>query len=221
MESKEAVLELIIEAESLNRNDSRLCFLKKIIEKDLEILEILKKHIEINEHRFNEKGQSCIDILIPQSDECFIEIKEWLESQIKMEELTEKEDIYLKSDKECEYNLTSSNDGIAILKGDPIEIMSLDKATEKLHAILEIEEELGIDLITLFKASEYGFYMINEGQIKFVKQGYQFNLRGRYIHLNSGYKKLDFKLEDKPFSDILLFKDYGATWSIDRKDLEQ
>lgn len=141
-----------------------------------------------------------------------------------MKRITEKEDIYIKSDGECEYKLTSSNDGIAILKYDPCdpsEIMSLDKATEKLHAILEIEEELGIDLITLFKASEYGFYMINEGQIKFVKQGYQFNLRGRYIHLNSGYKKLDFKLEDKPFSDILLFKDYGATWSIDRKDLEQ
>lgn len=49
------------------------------IEKDLEVLEILKKHIEINEYRFNEKDQSCIDILIPQSDECFIKIKEWLE----------------------------------------------------------------------------------------------------------------------------------------------
>ena len=47
MESKEAVLELIIEAESLNRNDSRLCFLKNQIEKDLEILETLKKYINL------------------------------------------------------------------------------------------------------------------------------------------------------------------------------
>ena len=45
MSSLEAVLELIIEAESLNRNDSRLCFLRRKIEKDLEILEILKKHV--------------------------------------------------------------------------------------------------------------------------------------------------------------------------------
>ena len=102
MSSLEAVLELIIEAESLNRNDSRLCFLRRKIEKDLEILEILKKHIEINEYRFNEKDQSCINILIPQSDECFIEIKEWLESQIKMEELTEKEDIDLGNGKTWE-----------------------------------------------------------------------------------------------------------------------
>ena len=102
MESKEAVLELIIEAESPNRDDSRLCFLRRKIEKDLEILEILKKHIEINEYRFNEKDQSCIDILIPQSDECFIEIKEWLELQIKMEELTEKEDIDLDNGKTWE-----------------------------------------------------------------------------------------------------------------------
>lgn len=102
MTSIEAVLELIIEAESLNRNDSRLSFLRRKIEKDLEILEILKKHIEINEYRFNEKDQSCINILIPQSDECFIEIKEWLESQIKMEELTEKEDIELDNGKTWE-----------------------------------------------------------------------------------------------------------------------
>ena len=48
MSSIEAVLELIIEAESLNRNDSRLCFLKNQIEKDLEILETLKKYVYLS-----------------------------------------------------------------------------------------------------------------------------------------------------------------------------
>ena len=42
MTSKEAVLELICEAKSLNRDDGRVCFLRKTIEKDLETSEILK-----------------------------------------------------------------------------------------------------------------------------------------------------------------------------------
>ena len=46
MTSKEAVLELICEAKSLNRDDGRVCFLRKTIEKDLERLEKLEKAIE-------------------------------------------------------------------------------------------------------------------------------------------------------------------------------
>ena len=42
MTSEEAVLELICEAKSVNRDDGRVCFLRKIIEKDLETSEILK-----------------------------------------------------------------------------------------------------------------------------------------------------------------------------------
>ena len=40
--SKEAVLELICEAKSVNRDEERVCFLRKIIEEDLETSEILK-----------------------------------------------------------------------------------------------------------------------------------------------------------------------------------
>ena len=47
MTSKEAVLELICEAKSLNRDDGRVCFLRNIIEKDLEILDILKRNIYV------------------------------------------------------------------------------------------------------------------------------------------------------------------------------
>ena len=43
MTSKEAVLELICEAKSVNRDDERICFLRKVIEKDLEILEEHRK----------------------------------------------------------------------------------------------------------------------------------------------------------------------------------
>ena len=75
MNSLEAVLELIIEAESLNRNDSRLCFLRRKIEKDLEILEILKKHVY-----FSVKSR-CIrmgDIYKRTTSFDYEDLKEWL-----------------------------------------------------------------------------------------------------------------------------------------------
>lgn len=43
MTSKEAVLELICEAKSVNRDEGRVSFLRKIIEKDLEIVECFRK----------------------------------------------------------------------------------------------------------------------------------------------------------------------------------
>ena len=44
MTSKEAVLELICEAKSVNFDDGRICFLRKLIEKDLEVLKIFKNN---------------------------------------------------------------------------------------------------------------------------------------------------------------------------------
>ena len=55
MNSVEALVELICEAKSVNRDDGRVCFLRKIIEKDLEILEIIKKHKLLNYVLKNEK----------------------------------------------------------------------------------------------------------------------------------------------------------------------
>ena len=47
MTSKEAVLELICEAKSADIDGGRVCFLRNIIEKDLEVLEMLKKKMTI------------------------------------------------------------------------------------------------------------------------------------------------------------------------------
>lgn len=55
MNSKEAVLELICEAKSVNFDNDRICFLRETIEKDLEILEIIKKHKLLNYVLKNEK----------------------------------------------------------------------------------------------------------------------------------------------------------------------
>ena len=70
MTSKEAILELICEAKSVNRDDGRVCFLRKIIEKDLEALEIIKEQGFL----FVEKGQlycgryGDIEVLLEEDD---------------------------------------------------------------------------------------------------------------------------------------------------------
>lgn len=61
MTSKEAVLELICEAKSANIEEGRICFLRNIIEKDLEIVECFRK--------------------IPKQD-----LKDFIEWQIRYEE---------------------------------------------------------------------------------------------------------------------------------------
>lgn len=47
MTSKEAVLELICEAKSTNIDEGRVCFLRKTIEKDLEILKWLIANMHV------------------------------------------------------------------------------------------------------------------------------------------------------------------------------
>lgn len=85
MTSKEAVLELICEAKSFNRDDGRVCFLRKIIEKDLEVLEIIKKKNVAtflipccNNARDYSMKTSGFEAL---TDKEFKLLKEWLENE--------------------------------------------------------------------------------------------------------------------------------------------
>ena len=155
-----------------------------------------------------------------------------------MERLTKKEDICLKSDKECEYDLTSYNNGITILKGDLIEIMSLDKATEKLHKILEIEEEIGIDLITLYRALNRGIYYKEDNHIFFTTNNIVL-VSNELVQVKPTYavKEATIKscyygdceplkyLKDAHYWDWKTcnhwkLKDYGVTWSLTKEELE-
>ena len=68
MNSKEAVLELICEAKSVNFDNSRICFLREIIEKDLELLDIIKFLIK--------KGDIVVN---PDLFVDYPELYEWLE----------------------------------------------------------------------------------------------------------------------------------------------
>lgn len=93
---------------------------------------------------------------------------------------------------------------------------------DKLGTLEDIEEELGIDLITLFKALRNGIWTNQEqcygdekqGKIRFfqVRLLLEENAVG-CIH-NSMWK-------GKEVIRTLYFKDYGKTWSLDKQTLEK
>ena len=93
---------------------------------------------------------------------------------------------------------------------------------DKLGTLEDIEEELGIDLITLFKALKDGIWTNQEqwygdekqGKIRFfqVRLLLEENAIG-CIH-NSMWK-------GKEVIRTLYFKDYGKTWALTKEELEQ
>lgn len=78
----------------------------------------------------------------------------------------------------------------------------------KLGQLEDIEEELGIDLITLFKAQTIGFYVKTACGIFPVLLGeWRFNLIKKEVHRIK-------------FSSHYYFKDYGITWALTKEELE-
>ena len=91
---------------------------------------------------------------------------------------------------------------------------------KKLCDLEDIEEELGIDLITLFKALKNGIYRIG------------INVYGDYDDNfdKVWYGECELDIEDKTLYEIsdisfepvypVKLKDYGVTWSLKKEDLE-
>ena len=74
MSGLDAVVELICEAKSFNRDDRRVCFLRKVIEKDLELLKLLKKY----SYLYNDKRLFiAVESMTPEEAE---RVKEWLKN---------------------------------------------------------------------------------------------------------------------------------------------
>ena len=86
---------------------------------------------------------------------------------------------------------------------------------EKLYALEDIEEELEMDLITLFEI----YNKLCEQKFVYVKFG------NEIIYSYDDYFVIDFKdkeiigMEYEPI-DYYSFKDYGKTWALTREVLE-
>ena len=134
-----------------------------------------------------------------------------------MNRLTKKSNSTLK---EIEYQLIDEKENLSANEGiKKIPVL----ATNKLGRLEDIEEELGIDLITLFKALKDGINVYYENE-----ERYQFhnNLRLEY-HKTLGWGLVDIYgsicRNDMPMKLDMEFyelKEYGKTWALDKQTLE-
>ena len=96
------------------------------------------------------------------------------------------------------------------------EFHNIGEHVDKLGQLEDIEEELGIDLITLFKAFLYGVYYFMDGT----------QLTKDYVYLIDNYISVGTR-EQLSYSFITIFErqilslnDYGKTWALTREELE-
>ena len=78
----------------------------------------------------------------------------------------------------------------------------------KLGQLEDIEEELGIDLVTLFRALKDGVYM-NTKMFDFVKEEHP-----KIVHYKNGWRIL-------VKGSVFQFKTYGKTWALTKEELEK
>ena len=112
---------------------------------------------------------------------------------------------------------TKGEVGIALTETSGNIVNDFEKVVNRLVELEDfleyIENELGVDLITLFKASKEGFHVkqedINEGLISLVK--------GKDI------KSIDLITHSIYFNDknFVYFEDYGNTWALTEEELER
>lgn len=110
--------------------------------------------------------------------------------------------------------LTEKRDGLYY----DIEECVVSNCSQKLGQLEDIEEELGIDLITLFKALKNGFWSIDKN-----KHIYKMKPTKGNGGAMSYYASLDYIITEDTYYDeeYFLLKDYGKTWALTRKEIEK
>ena len=89
----------------------------------------------------------------------------------------------------------------------------LNSMIDKILSINKIEEELGIDLATLFKVLKNGLYS------SFIdKENNKLVLKSLSLHLLETLDGFDCIFKDND-ERVLFFKDYGKTWALTKEEL--
>ena len=94
------------------------------------------------------------------------------------------------------------------------ETQLLTECVKKLGQLEDIEEELGIDLITLIKALKNGIWW--KGITSFNTSGIFFEENPQLYIKN----KLLIKITFMKNQDYVYLKDYGKTWALTKEELE-
>ena len=122
----------------------------------------------------------------------------------------------MKINKEENVLITGYNGGPVTTKAD-FKIITQEEANEKLHKILNIEKEIGIDLTVVFSALKNGVWYFDE----------QGQLLHDYVWLVNNYvgtgvpDKLSFSFKTFLSGKILLFAGYGKEWALTEERLHE
>jgi len=92
-----------------------------------------------------------------------------------------------------------------------------EKDLDKLSQLEDIEEELGIDLITLFKALKYGVYYFPIGIQELTRDCVYLMDNDMSV---GPREKLSYSFITVFERQTLFFDDYGKTWALTREELE-
>ena len=123
----------------------------------------------------------------------------------------------MKINKEENILITGYNGGPVTAKYDDPKIITQEEAYEKLHKILNIEEEIGLDLTIIFSALKNGVWYFDE----------QGQLLHDYVWLVNNYvgtgvpDKLSFSFKTFLSGKILLFAGYGKEWALTEERLHE
>ena len=120
------------------------------------------------------------------------------------------------NNKEKNVLITGYNGGPVNRKAN-FKIITQEEANEKLHKILNIEEEIGLDLTIIFSALKNGVWYFDE----------QGQLLHDYVWLANNYvgtgvpDKLSFSFKTFLSGKILLFAGYGKEWALTEERLHE
>lgn len=84
--------------------------------------------------------------------------------------------------------------------------VELNKCVQKLGQLEDIEDELGIDLIVLFKAFKNGIYIKDQNGVHYHKQP------SNTLEENIAYFRRLFEKEN--------IENYGKTWALTKEELQ-
>ena len=98
----------------------------------------------------------------------------------------------------------------------------MNKAIDKLSQLEDLEEDLGIDLITLFEIFEQGYVYTTDFNKRMEK--WYFQCIGGINKTTLGRKYLEIVFNENEdlegcASWVPDWRDYGKTWSLDKNDL--
>ena len=84
----------------------------------------------------------------------------------------------------------------------------------KLQYLEDIEEEIGIDLITLFKVLKNGIYVNTGGIVDEIGDIYE-----EEVKCIEHWPVWGFSVGDNEMKTFYAFKDRGKTWALDKEEL--